>query len=424
MYDLKPPYVFVHRRVYEDPKAVVRLERMLEAMGNPPVREVDSGETDQVLRLAGPPRDVEPMDGAVRMGITRPEETPSFLFNTFVWDDRPRPAVDASRYRDTTSLRIARLMAGVGEDFAFSRRDELVCAGVRYVCQGGWGIHSLKGCVHRCDYCHEGYLVNVMLDLERFAEQIYHTIMRRPQQRLYRYDMYSDSICLEPEYGASAILSETFARTGDRYLLYYTKSDNVEHLLDLPHKSNSIFYCTMATETVCREIERGTPSMERRIEGLRRCQEAGYPVRVGFSPIIPTPNWRQEATACLEKLFAVLQPETMRLWVLSLMSPANFAAAIGLDHLDEEFAEFVRSREDYRPEEIFDLPFPHQARAKVYSYYIDEIRRLSPATPVSLCSERRELWDMLAQKLTMSPEDLFCCCGGQSVPGRRGACGM
>ncbi|MBN2584247.1 MAG: hypothetical protein JXL80_14390 [Planctomycetes bacterium] len=417
MYDLKPPYVFVHKRVYRNERAVRRLERMLRALGDPPIQEVDVEDTARVLELAGPPPSIEPLGFAVRMGVERRAEDPALLFNTFVWSESERAEVDRGKYRETCSYRIARAMAGVGEDFAFSRRDALVSGGVQYVCQGGWGLHSLKGCVHKCDYCHEGYIVNLMLDLEDFADHVYRMTLDRPEQKLYRYDMYSDAICFEPEYGSSAVLSEMFARTGDKYLLYYTKSDNVEHLLDLPHKSNAIFYCTLATESVCRDIERDTPSMERRIEGLRRCQEAGYRVRVGFSPIIPTVNWRQEATECLEKLFAAVQPETVRLWVLSMMSPAEASQAIGDERLDPQFLEVMRTNTDFQGEEIFDQPFPRRARAETYAYYLDEIRRISPDTPVTLCSERRELWDMLADRLTVSPESLYCCCGGFS--GRR-----
>lgn len=417
MYDLKPPYVFVHKRVYDNPRAVARMERMLAAMGNPPIREVDVTDTDEVLRLAGPPQVENPLDGAFRQGIEARQEDPSFLFNTFVWDESARAlAPTREQYRDAASHRTARLMAGVGDDFAFSRRDALISGGVRYVCQGGWGIHSLQGCPHKCNYCYEGYIVNVMLDLEEFAEVVYQTTLERPEQKLYRYDMFSDSITLEPEYGASAVLSEMFARTGDKYLLYYTKSDNVDHLLDLPHKSNAIFYLTLAAESQCRLVERDTPSMARRIEALRRCQQAGYKVRVGFSPIIPLKNWREEATECLEQLFAAVQPETVRLWALSLMSPAGLEACIGLDKLDPYFAEVARQNDSFQRDELFDCPFPREARIEIYRHYIDEITRLSPETPLSICSERREIWDALADRLTMDPDHLFCCCGGMSPP--------
>ncbi len=414
MYRLRPPHVFVHRRVYENPLAVARMERMLGAIDHPPVVEVDVDDTPMVLDLAGPGADVPRVDNRVRQGIERRPQDPSLIFNTFVWDASARQAVHpCAASRDVQSQGIARLLAGAGEEFAFSRRGSLVVNGKQYVCQGGWGIHSLKGCPHKCDYCEEGYFLNVMCDVEEFAEHVRQMTLRRPEQKLYRYDLYSDSVALEPEYGASAALSAMFARTGDKHLLYYTKSDNVEHLLDLP-KSNAIFYCTLSTETVCRGIERGTPSMDARIEGLRRCRQAGYRVRVGFSPIIPIPNWREEATACLERLFAVGAPETVRLWVLSLMSPVECDLLIGRDRIDPRFVEAMHSPAALA-EASRNQPFPRAARAEIYAHYLDEIRRISPHTPVTLCSEEPDLWEMLADKLPMGPESLYCCCGGTSV---------
>ena len=63
--------------------------------------------------------------------------------------------------------------------------------------------------------------------------------------------------------------------------------------------------------------------------------------------------------------------------------------------------------------------YPPEARAEIYSHYIDEIKRISPQTPVNLCTEERQIWDMLSHKLDMSPDHLFCCCGQFSAPGSR-----
>ena len=48
MYDLDPSHVFVHKRVYRNPRALARLERMLAALGHPAVIEVDVGDADTV----------------------------------------------------------------------------------------------------------------------------------------------------------------------------------------------------------------------------------------------------------------------------------------------------------------------------------------------------------------------------------------
>ena len=50
MYDLHPPHVFVHKRVYENKKATIRMERMLQKLGNPSFEEVD--ENDAALKMS------------------------------------------------------------------------------------------------------------------------------------------------------------------------------------------------------------------------------------------------------------------------------------------------------------------------------------------------------------------------------------
>ncbi|HUU22030.1 MAG TPA: hypothetical protein VM389_05785, partial [Phycisphaerae bacterium] len=62
-------------------------------------------------------------------------------------------------------------------------------------------------------------------------------------------------------------------------------------------------------------------------------------------------------------------------------------------------------------------PFPLDVRAEIYAHYLDELKRISPQTPFALCTEHPDLWEMLKDKLPMSPDKMFCCCGGLSPPG-------
>ena len=61
-------------------------------------------------------------------------------------------------------------------------------------------------------------------------------------------------------------------------------------------------------------------------------------------------------------------------------------------------------------------PLPHDARLEIYNWFLDEIRRISPRTPVSLCGETLEMWDALGGKIGMSPDSFVCNCGPQSTP--------
>jgi len=420
MYDLKPPRVFVHKRVYQTPLAIARLERMLEGLGNPPVEDVDENDTDRVIEAAGAAEALPVQSNRVRQGIEKHAADPVFLFNTFVWDPA-KVRAPAREYQNPRAVMTARVMAGTGPDTSYGRRETTDGSDPArpWVCQGGWSIHTLNGCVHKCNYCGLGYIVNFMLDLEEYAKELERTFRARPLQKLYRYDLRSDYPCFEPEYGASEVLGACFARN-DKYLLVYTKSNNIDHLLDLPYKAHMPCYWTLATETQCAEIERDTPSLDERLAAMRKCQTAGYAVRAGFSPIVPHRNWREEATAALEKLFAIARPETVRLWVVSMMLAGETEHIFGPEHLDPWcLAEMRKAAPGL--DGHHSGPFPRHVRAEIYAHYIDEIKRISPDTPVNLCTEERELWDLLAGRLVMKPDDLYCCCGQYSVPGRSAA---
>ena len=176
MYDLNPPQVFVHKRVYKNKKATVRLEKMLKALGNPRFEEVEAGDTDRVIAASGAREGLPVQSGRVRQGIEKITDDPVMLFNTFVWDpDEIKPV--AGKYGNPRARSIARHMAGAGRDFAYSKREgrDGRDSGRPYVCQGGWGIHTIEGCVHKCDYCTQSYFVNCMLDLEDFAVDFEYT---------------------------------------------------------------------------------------------------------------------------------------------------------------------------------------------------------------------------------------------------------
>lgn len=167
---MNAPYIFLHKRVYENAKVTRILERMLRGLGYPGFEEVGDDDLWRVAESAGMSEAQPVMSGRVRQGIEKRSDDPVLLFNTFVWDETKR-SKRKRVYRNPRLSLLDSLLRSVGEDFAFSKREANYMHPRPFVCQGGWGIHSLTGCVHRCDYCGQSYFVNLMLDLEEFAER-------------------------------------------------------------------------------------------------------------------------------------------------------------------------------------------------------------------------------------------------------------
>ncbi len=406
MYDIPTKGVYVCQRVYEDPRAVARLDHILKKLHPETVTPVSDEELSNII-------DREHWDSVchdARTGANVRSRARTFVFNTFIWDEDERREL----------LRIYPNLRILGwEPFTYRKQwNHEWC-----VCQAAWELHSLNGCPHACGYCHINEWIHVLLDLEALVQHLPEKMAEIPAQQLFKYDNLSDQITLEPEYGASALLVPFFGHLDlnpPKYLLLYTKSANVDHLLTLDHRGRTIINWSLSPHTQSRRIERFTPPMNERIGAIRKCAEAGYHIRVRFSPIIPVRDWQREYREMIEALFSVTRPDVVTLDIIGFMSPEGFLASLPVDLIDPDargiIEGLVGSKQHWQKH-----VFPHDTRAKIYQTIYKEVRAVDEHVPVSLCNETFEMWEELAAtwQPRMEPEDYACCCGPNSVPGNK-----
>ena len=403
MYDVDTPEIIILKHVRDDAHATRRLERMARVIHADTVTEVD---------FAGLAEIVDARKWAwwsKRTGQYRMTRAPSIIFNTFRWlcDDELR--------REGEKYPVLRMDALLGGG-AWWLRDAGHSAHQGCVCQSAHEIHCAFGCLHACDYCHVAPFFNIMLNLEELAERIRAFGETIPRQNLYKFDNQTDTITLEPEYGASEVMVRMFAGWPGRYLMLYTKSDNVQHLLDLDHKGKTIVCWSIASETAARTIEKRTPPLARRIRAIELCQQAGYPVRVRISPICPVRNWREENREMVRRLLSRTRPDVISIDVVGWMKAEAMLDAMDTSLWDEPYAAELRrlAAEGFDPKGKH--LFPHEMRADILRTVIEEVRRVRPEQRISLCMETRAMWDELGPLTGMTPEDYVCCCGPTSVP--------
>lgn len=407
MYQVNPPVLYVTEWAAQDERASARLARLSAAMGHANPLVVSAAD---LARLA-----VEhgwAHQGRQRTGYLRHDEELTVVLNAFEADE----AVLRERLAQYPSL--AQWMLG-GQAMHTLRDSRWPQGEEGGVCQTAVELHGAYGCVHACDYCHIGTVLNIMTNLEALVERLPELWAEHPWCRLWKFDNYTDTITLEPEYGASELMVEAFARQQEHFLLLYTKSDNVDHLLDFAPLGQTLISWSLAGPRASQIVEKKTPSMAARIEAMRKCQQAGYRVRARISPICPLEDWRHEATALVEALFAQVQPELITMDVLGWMNAKQMNAALDISILEPRFRQFVEERLEVLPPPHRKHFFPHEWRREIMSYYLREIRRVSPATPVSICMETRDMWRDLGPALGMGPDAYACCCGPVSVPGQQ-----
>jgi hypothetical protein len=407
LYTVHPAALYVTEWAARDPRATDRIARLATAMGvpNPPV--VSASELADLADAHGWCEEC-----GVRTGGTQRQGDPVVVLNAYETDS----AALAERLAQYPALRQWML---AGHNLHTLREGQWHSGREEGVCQRAIELHCAYGCLHACQYCHIGSVLSIMTNLEALVEALPGLWAEHDWCRLWKFDNYTDTITLEPEYGASELLVNFFARQTEHFLLLYTKSDNVDHLLDLDPAGQTLISWSLAGPRASRSIELGTPPMEARLEAMRQCQEAGYRVRARISPICPLAGWREEGTALLEALFAQVQPELITMDVLGWMNAMQMNQALDISTFDPRFREYVESLLHTPPPPHRKHFFPHELRREIMDFYVGEIRRLSPQTPVSICMETMAMWRDMGATLDMGPDDYACCCGPLSVPGHK-----
>ena len=415
MKPVKPKHFYITDWALADANCKKRMATMMKGFGV----GVDKVQvlTEETIEETARANNWDDLD--IRQGRIQFDGDPDVVFNKFKWTtpEQTRQIIERHPMLKTAkgyTNNFLRMLYGCMDFFHYedgkAKRDRSV------ECWSLYDLHSAYGCFHKCRYCRRGRVTTLMLDVEEFLEHVDGLMARTPWQKVYRYDVETDCLILEPEYGMCRALVEHYAALKDRYIILFSKSDNVDFLLNLDHKGHTIMLWTLSTPTVSRRIETDTATTEQRLAAARKCQQAGYTVRFKFKPVIPVANWRKEATDMLEKLFAAVKPDNLSMEMLFFDSVAEMKELFDQSLFDQETIRMMEAHEASGLMTDKMHPFPDVFRAEVYSYYIDEIRRLSPDTRVSLCAETKEMWNLLGPRLSMTPNSFVCNCGPICIP--------
>lgn len=233
-------------------------------------------------------------------------------------------------------------------------------------CQPALELNIVDGCVFRCAYCGFGRYIIFYLDVERLIDGLDGVFSRHPEQRLYKYSNMTDLPPFEPELDVVRPLVERFAGEPDRYLMLFTKSDNVDFLADLEHCGHTIISWSVTCDTASRLVDKRAATMRQRICAMERMHQAGYPVRARLSPIVPVANWQEEYAKLFEQLFARVKPDLVTLELLGWMTVDDLPAIFSTSLLDAEALRLAQGARN----ELADVhwgPFTQQTHEEIYS---------------------------------------------------------
>jgi len=419
MYPLTPLKVYMVDRVQDDTRCVVRMERVLSAIGVDSgdvvcITEDNLGDVVDELRQLWPPESVP--EGQIR-SYTRP-----LVFTTQVLGKRPDLKPLLARCSEGTSLGLLKNIYGhftnAVDQHPHERDQRDNC-----VCWPTFNFGTMSGCPHGCLYCgsgRAGKFISIALNIEDYMERVVGPVIEAyPWNKVFRMILGgADLMAFEPEYGLFDLFTRKLAQYEDRYGHFHTGGANVEWLADLPHRDRLVGVWSTTCDFVAKNIEPGSGPAVERFKAGAKCEEMGIPARYKFKPIIPVRNWREEYAKAIEQALTLSNPESIGFCLYIWNSYSSLVNTIPPDMLDQEYLQVAEEAAD-KMKGTRTGPFPHHVRKEIYQFMIKEARRWDKDVLLYISTETREMWNELEDELGQDPSAYICACSSVAVPGRR-----
>jgi len=265
-------------------------------------------------------------------------------------------------------------------------------------CPNYWHFSPYGFCPYDCQYCYLAGTpgvrfsptVKVFLNVDQILGQIAKVAPELTEPTAFYLGKLQDGLALDSLTGYSRIMIPFFA--GQKYarLILLTKSGNVENLLDLEHDGHTILSWSLNPPEVSQVFERNVPSVSSRVIAMKKCSEAGFPIRAVAMPIMPIEDWRAIYSRFLTHLLSSVKLERITLGQI-----CSYSTALQLTNQKLGPENPITTRLHKAKSRDGRLRFPTQLRTTVYEHLIETIKKIQPDLQIALCLEEERVFDAL-----------------------------
>lgn len=268
------------------------------------------------------------------------------------------------------------------------------CPGTKeYLCCKYNFLNIGLNCPINCTYCILQIYLNtaslvIYINYQDLFDQITDALALDPSLIRVGTGELTDSLALDPLTGLSPMLIDFFSCQRKAFLELKTKSDHIDHLLNLDHQGQTIISWSLNPQSVMDSQEGLCAPLDARIEAAKRCQMRGYKVGFHFDPILFYKGWETDYEAVTDALFDAVDDRHIA-WIslgcFRFMPPLK-------EIIQKKFPHSTIIYEEFIPGLDKKMRYPQPLRIDIYSKMVRWIRRRSPGAFIYLCMESPEVW--------------------------------
>lgn len=275
------------------------------------------------------------------------------------------------------------------------------------ICCNYYLLNTCFNCLYDCTYCFlnsylNSYGIVQFTNLEELVPAIEEFTACTDKIIRIGTGEFTDSLMFDEVTGISRNLINSTAHIKNLFLEFKTKSANIDHILDIENKGNTVLAWSLNTEKNIRDYEYGAASLEERLDAAVKAQSNGYYTAFHFDPIIKYNGYIDEYIAVVDSIFHNLDPEKI-VWI-----------SLGCFRYSSGFKDIIKhkySQERLTVEEMFpgiDGKFRYlkNERIEIFTAMKNRINKYSKKPFVYMCMEGEEMWQNIFNVNYKTSEDL------------------
>lgn len=262
-------------------------------------------------------------------------------------------------------------------------------------CYPFYKLTAYNNCNYWCEYCYL-YLTFYMrpqsmhfVNYDKLFEEMGRFDRKRlnPKFKVLNLGELADPIAVDQVTGFTKTLTDYNATLNDTRLMFLTKGDYVDNLLNADHRGKVIVSWSVNSDYIAELFEHRTPCIERRIAAAKRVRSAGYEVRFRIDPIFKYRGWENGYENLVNRLFDEVRPSMITLG--EYRPSQNLISHIRKRFPNSKLIELDRKLRTEAGKKRYD----QRTRVQLYSHIIKAIRRRSREVRIALCKETVSVWN-------------------------------